>query len=65
MVSTEFNITENGGIEITIIDDSGTERSVILEPNDNGDITIKGRGPNGEKQGVMDPSGNGSNPLGK
>jgi len=65
MPSQSIEITDGGGIKLTVVDENGVERSVTFEPDDNGNIAIKGRGPNGEKKGLMDPSGNGSNPLGK
>ena len=65
MAGYSLEITDGGGIRITVTDENGEERSVVLEPDDNGNIAIKGRGPNGEKKGLMDPSGNGNNQLGK
>jgi len=65
MASREINLTDSGGVEIVVVADDGTERSVTLEPDDNGNIQIEGRGPNGKKGGLMDPSGNGNDPLGK
>lgn len=59
---TDGNVT---GIELRVMDDDGTERSVTFEPDDNGEIAIEGRGPDGKKRGRMDPSGNGDHPLGK
>lgn len=41
MTSHELRITANGGIEIIIADENGTERSVFLEPDDNGNIRLK------------------------
>lgn len=65
MPSRELRITDAGGIELRVTDENGDTRSVILEPTDDGNIEIEGRGPNGKKRGVMDPSGNGNTPLGK
>jgi hypothetical protein len=59
---SDGNVT---GIELLVRDDDGSERSVVFEPTDSGDINIKGVGPNGSKSGTMDPSGNGSKQLGK
>lgn len=65
MAEQEFSITSNGGIEIKITDDDGTERAVILEPYDDGTIDIQGRGPNGESAvGTIAPGG-GSTSLGQ
>lgn len=64
MARMEWNETDAGGVEILIVDDNGDERAIVLESDDNGNINIEGRGPNGKKSGTMDPSGNGDNPLG-
>lgn len=70
MPAQEINIVQNDngeitGLELLVRDDEGNERSVVFEPSDEGDIGIRGRGPNGEKGGKIDPSGNGDHPLGK
>lgn len=56
MPSQEISITDGGGIKITVTDDSGVERWVVLEPNDDGTIDIHGRGPDGESgRGTIAP----------
>lgn len=55
MASRRLRTTDNGGVEITLTDNSGTERELVLEPSDSGDLMLTVRGPDGEKSGIIDP----------
>lgn len=52
------------GIEITVVE-NGDERTVQIGADDEGNLQLRGVGPNGEKRGKADPTGNGNNALGK
>lgn len=62
---TKIHWTADGGIEFVVEDSDGNERRVKIRADDDGNLELKGRGPNGEKSGKADPTGNESNPLGK
>ncbi|WP_162991365.1 hypothetical protein [Halostella salina] len=52
------------GVKINVTE-GGDERTVQIAADEKGNLQLGGVGPNGEKRGKADPSGNGNNPLGK
>jgi len=54
MTEQTFTATQNGGVRIEVTTDDGTEKTVVFEPDDDGNIIVEGIGPNGSKRGEID-----------